>query len=158
METSYSEKPVLVIEDEESIREIIKYTLEQNGHTVKVAENGKKGLEMAKEEPLPKVILLDWMMPEMDGVEVLNAIREDYETEKIPVIMLTAKSAIGNIEDAFEARADGYITKPFDPDLLWPMIKEKLKECIPNRRKYWNKKEEKVRPTTRKRNPENLVG
>ena len=149
----------LVIEDEDHIRRIIKYNLELEGFKVDTAENGKIGLEMLRSMKHPKVILLDWNMPEKDGMEVLTAIREDHETEKIPVIMLTAKGTIGDVEDAFEAKADGYITKPFDPGKLGEMIKEKLKDCISNRQKHWNEKEEKTKKEkSMTRNTENLVG
>ena len=151
---------VLVVEDEDHIRQIIKYNLELEGFKIQEAENGKVALEMLRSmEEKPKVVLSDRMMPEMDGIELLEAIREDYELEKIPVIMLTAKATIGDIEDAFDAKADGYITKPFDPEKLGDMIKEKLKDCIPNRQKHWNKKKEKPKKVkSATRNPENLVG
>ena len=151
---------VLVVEDEDHIRQIIKYNLELEGFKIQEAENGKVALEMLRSmEEKPKVVLSDRMMPEMDGIELLEAIREDYELEKIPVIMLTAKATIGDIEDAFDAKADGYITKPFDPEKLGDMIKEKLKDCITNRQKHWNKKEEKPKKVkSATRNPENLVG
>jgi len=158
--TTRVEKPILVIEDEDNIREIIKYTLEQEGQLVKDAANGELGLEMAREDPQPKVILLDWNMPGMDGMEVLAAIREDYKTERIPVIMLTAEKKMGNIDDAFDARVDGYITKPFDPDVLWPTIKKNLIDVISNRQKYWKKAEDKAGslPGDKKKKPGRLVG
>lgn len=118
---------VLLIEDEKHIRQIVKYNLELEGFTVNTAENGKVGLEMLRSmKEKPEIVLLDRMMPEMDGLEVLQAIREDYKLENIPVIMLTAKQDTGDMKDAFEARANGYITKPFDPEKLGDMIKKKL--------------------------------
>ncbi len=149
---------VLLVEDEEHIRKIIKYNLELEGFTVQVAKDGITGLEMAHSDPKPTVILLDWMMPGMDGMQVLSALRRDEYTEKIPVIMLTAKRTIGSIEDAFDAKADGYITKPFDPVVLGGEIRKKLKECISNRRKYWKDEDQETPDSTKKRDPANLVG
>ena len=148
---------VLLIEDEEHIRRIIKYNLEMENFTVQPAQDGIEGIKMAHEDPKPKVILLDWMMPGMSGIEVLSAIRADEEIRKIPVIMLTAKGTIGDIEDAFEAKADGYITKPFDPELLGEMIKDKLRTCMHNRRKYRKEEKKQARDRSRKKNVANLV-
>lgn len=148
---------VLVVEDEEHIRKIIKYNLELQGFAVQLAKDGPEGYEMAHSKPKPTVILLDWMMPGMDGMQVLSALRKDKYTKKIPVIMLTAKRTIGNIEDAFETKADSYITKPFDPIVLGETIRKKLKECILNRRKYW-KDEDQEKPASPKKDPANLVG
>lgn len=118
---------VLFIDDEEHIRQIVKYNLELEGFTVNTAENGKVGLEMLRSmKEKPEIVLLDKMMPEMDGSEVLKAIREDHKLENIPVIMLTAKQDISDMKEAFEGRANGYITKPFDPEELGDRIKEKL--------------------------------
>ncbi len=148
---------VLLIEDEEHIRQIIKYNLEMRGFTVQLARDGIEGIKMVHEDPRPKVILLDWLMPGMSGIEVLSAIRADEEIKKIPVIMLTIKGAIGDIEDAFEAKVDGYITKPFDPELLGEMIRDKLRTCIHNRRKYRKEEKEQARDKPRKKNVANLV-
>ena len=148
---------VLLIEDEEHIRRIIKYNLEMESFTVQLAQDGIEGIKMAHEDPKPKVILLDWMMPGMSGIEVLSVIRADEEIKKIPVIMLTAKGTIGDIEDAFEAKVDGYITKPFDPELLGKMIRDKLRTCMRNRRKYRKEEKERARNKPRKKNVANLV-
>ena len=148
---------VLLIEDEEHIRQIIKYNLEMKDFTVQLARDGIEGIKMAHEDPRPKVILLDWLMPGMSGIEVLSAIRADEEIKKTPVIMLTIKGAIGDIEDAFEAKVDGYITKPFDPELLGEMIRDKLRTCMHNRRKYRKEEEEQARDKPRKKNVANPV-
>jgi len=148
---------ILVIEDEKHICDIIKYNLEMESFTVQLAQDGIEGIKMAHENPKLKVILLDWMMPGMNGIEVLSAIRADEEIKKIPVIMLTAKGTIGDIEDAFEAKVDGYITKPFDPELLGEMIRDKLRTCMRNRRKYRKEEKERARDKSRKKNVANLV-
>ena len=119
---------VLVVEDEEHIRNILEYNLKLDGFEVYLAENGPAGLELAREKKFD-VILLDWMMPEMDGLEVLSELKHDKRTARIPVFMLTAKGMVGDIDRAFAVGADDYITKPFDPVLLGNTVKNKLEEC-----------------------------
>ena len=82
---------ILVIEDEEHIRTIISYNLKLDGFEVYLAENGLIGLEMARQIK-PDLILLDWMMPGMDGLQVLSELKDNLITKSIPVFMLTAKS------------------------------------------------------------------
>ncbi len=120
--------PVLVVEDEEHIRNILEYNLKLDGFEVYLAENGRTGLEHARQKKL-ELILLDWMMPEMDGLEVLSELKHDKKTKHIPVFMLTAKGMLGEIDRAFNVGADDYITKPFDPVLLGNTIRKKLEEC-----------------------------
>ncbi|MBN2137465.1 MAG: response regulator [Sedimentisphaerales bacterium] len=126
---------VLVIEDEEHIRTVIEYNLKQQGFEVYRAGDGVVGLELAR-RVLPDVILLDWMMPEMDGLEILTELKYDNATAQIPVLMLTARGTPSDIEKALELGANGYITKPFDPTSLGRTIREKLRkqtETVPTR-------------------------
>lgn len=120
--------PVLIVEDEEHIRNILDYNLRLDGFEVYMAEDGAKGLELANKHKF-QVILLDWMMPKMDGLEVLSELKHTKKTENIPVFMLTAKGAIGDMDRAYNIGADGYITKPFDAKLLGSTIRKKLEEC-----------------------------
>ncbi len=120
--------PILVVEDEEHIQNILEYNLKLDGFEVYLAENGRMGLEHARQKKL-ELILLDWMMPEMDGLEVLSELKHDKKTKHIPVFMLTAKGMLGEIDRAFNVGADDYITKPFDPVLLGNTIRKKLEEC-----------------------------
>ena len=120
--------PVLVVEDEEHIRNILEYNLKLDGFDVYQAEDGPKGLELARKKK-PDVILLDWMMPEMDGLEVLSELKHNKKTSRIPVFMLTAKGTVGDMDRAFDIGADDYITKPFDPMQLGKTIKKKLEKC-----------------------------
>ncbi|MHC4113834.1 MAG: response regulator [Planctomycetota bacterium] len=120
---------ILAIEDEEHIRNILKYNLKLDGFEVCVAENGRKGLELAREK-IPDVILLDWMIPEMDGLEVLSELKKDERTENIPVFMLTAKAMAGDLEQALREGANDYITKPFDSAKLGQLIKFKLENLV----------------------------
>ncbi len=120
---------ILVIDDEDHIRMVVEYNLKLEGFDVYSAENGSVGLEIARQE-VPDVVLLDWMMPEMDGLEVLTELKHDKRTAHIPVLMLTAKGMDADIDRALELGADDYITKPFDPRSLGQTIREKLQECI----------------------------
>ena len=115
---------ILVVEDEANIRHILKYNLELDGHSVILAENGEEAL--AKMDESPELILLDIMMPVMNGLEACKILKNDPETKDIPIFMLTAKSQINDIEEAFRVGADDYLTKPFDPDVLSSRIKAKL--------------------------------
>jgi len=118
---------VLVVEDEEHIRIVVEYNLKRDGFEVYSAEDGAAGLELAR-RVIPDVILLDWMLPEMNGMEVLAELKHDKKTEHIPVFMLTAKGMTSDIDRAFDMGADDYITKPFDPRLLGGIIRKKLEE------------------------------
>ena len=121
--------PVVVVEDEEHIRKIVEYNLRLDGFEVFLASNGRTGLELIYEKK-PDVILLDWMMPEMNGLEVLSELKHNKRTERIPVFMLTAKGMLSDIDRAFEVGADDYITKPFDPLQLGKIIKQKMEKCL----------------------------
>ena len=118
---------VLIIDDEKASRIELKYTLGLHGFDVYLAKNGRKGLAIAREKQ-PDLILLDWMMPGMSGLEVLSGLKYDERTEHIPVCMLTARGKIGDLELAFELGADDYITKPVDGLKLGKLLKRKLEK------------------------------
>ncbi len=118
---------VLVVEDEDHIRTVIEYNLRRQGFDVYTAEDGLAGLDLVR-KVRPDVVLLDWMMPEMDGLEVLAELKRDPITEDIPVLMLTAKGMAADIQKALELGADDYITKPFDPTSLGQTITNKLEK------------------------------
>ncbi len=125
-----SEKiPILVVEDEEHIRTILEYNLKLDGFEVYLAENGLAGLEVAREKKV-ELILLDWMMPEMNGLEVLSELKKDKKTEHIPVFMLTAKAMSQDSGQALQQGADDYIAKPFDPITLGQIIRQKLENLV----------------------------
>jgi DNA-binding response OmpR family regulator len=119
---------ILVIEDEEHIRTVLNYNLKLDGFEVYLAENGIVGLEMAREKR-PDLILLDWMMPGPDGLQVLSQLKQDEMTKSIPVFMLTAKSMMAEVGRALYEGADDYITKPFDVIELGQILKEKLEKA-----------------------------
>lgn len=105
------EATILVVDDEERIRRLLRMYLERENYTIEEAVNGKEALEMANQSEYD-LILLDVMMPEMDGVEVCQELRK---TKATPVMMLTAKGEEANRVQGFEVGADDYIVKPFSP-------------------------------------------
>lgn len=117
---------VLVIDDEENIVELIKFNLESNGYEVITAYDGKEGLNKAMNES-PDMILLDLMLPEMDGIEVCKNLKKKSETENIPIIMLTAKSEETDKIIGLEIGADDYMTKPFSVRELVARVKAVLR-------------------------------
>jgi DNA-binding response OmpR family regulator len=118
---------VLLVEDEEHIRLVVEYNLRRDGFEVYIAEDGPSALEAAR-KVVPDAILLDWMLPGMDGLEVLTELKHDKTTEHIPVFMLTAKGMPSDINRALELGANDYITKPFNPRQLGEIIRKKLQQ------------------------------
>ena len=116
--------PVLVIDDDELMHEALKRSLKLYGFKVYLAKDGPTGLKLALEKR-PTFILLDWMMPEMNGLEVLSELKHNERTEHIPVFMLTERGMIGDLDQAFEIGADDYITKPLDLMQLGKIVKTK---------------------------------
>jgi len=116
--------PVLAVYDDELIHKDMKRSLKLYGFKVYLAKNGPTGLKLAQEKR-PTFILLDWMMPEMDGLEVLSELKHHERTEHIPVFMLTDRGMIGDLDQAFEIGADDYITKPSDIMQLGKIVKTK---------------------------------
>ncbi len=118
---------ILVVDDEAHIRQLLKYNLQLDGHVVLLAENGKVALDKVKENP--DLILLDIMMPEQDGLETCRLLKADVKTRDIPVFFLTARSQTTDIEKAFQAGGNDYLTKPFDPNTLNDIILQKYDKC-----------------------------
>ncbi len=103
---------VLVVDDSPFMVRLVTYILEEAGYETMSAENGKAALELMAADP-PDLVFLDTMMPEMDGLETLRAIRANPQTRDVPVLMLTAKTQAEDYRVAEEAGANGYLTKPF---------------------------------------------
>jgi DNA-binding response OmpR family regulator len=109
---------VLVVDDDPVIQKLLKVNFEMEGYTVLSAADGAEGLDQARAQD-PDVIILDIMMPKMNGLEVLAALKADAATDSIPVILLSAKAQAGDVQAGLDRGADAYVTKPFDPlDLL----------------------------------------
>ncbi|NOX72382.1 MAG: phosphate regulon transcriptional regulatory protein PhoB [Alphaproteobacteria bacterium] len=103
---------ILVIEDEPSQIELLRYNLSRQGFEVRIAMDGEEGLQTAIEEP-PDLILLDWMLPNLSGIEICRRLRRNKATREIPVIMLTARSEEGDKIRGLDIGADDYVTKPY---------------------------------------------
>ena len=118
---------ILLVDDEPHVRTLVEYNLRLEGFEVLLAEDGLTGLKMARKKK-PDMILLDVMMPGMNGLEVLSELKHSDGTQDIPVFMLTAKTMMGDIERALGLGADDYITKPFEPEALGQIIRKKLEK------------------------------
>lgn len=117
-----SKEKILVVDDEEDILELVKYNLEREGFQVHCAKSGEKALKKALEDP-PKLIVLDLMLPGIDGLEVARRLKKNQRAASIPIVMLTAKGEESDIVTGLELGADDYITKPFSPRILVARIK-----------------------------------
>ncbi|MFI4911470.1 MAG: response regulator [Sedimentisphaeraceae bacterium JB056] len=117
---------VLVVEDEADVRELIIYNLQINGFDTDIAADGQEGLDKARKGDFD-IVLLDLMLPVIDGFTVCRKLRSDSSTLKLPVIMLTARGEESDIVMGLESGADDYITKPFSPKILIARINTVLR-------------------------------
>jgi len=109
---------VLAVDDDPTILRLLQVNLEMEGHDVLTAENGQSALEVIRAER-PQVVLLDVMMPEMDGFQVCEAVRADPDIADTPIVFVSARAQQADLDRGYASGADGYITKPFDPlDLI----------------------------------------
>ncbi len=108
---------LLVVEDEDDIRELIAFNLEMSNFQVMKAKNGEEAIQIAERE-IPDTIILDVMLPGMDGFEVCRYLKKNISTKEIPIIMLTARAEDSDVITGLELGADDYITKPFSPRIL----------------------------------------
>jgi CheY-like chemotaxis protein len=113
---------VILAEDDPDIQLVARLSLKRAGFTVRVVGNGKEALDAIREEK-PDVVLLDWMMPELDGPETCRQLKSDPTTSAIPVIFLTAKSQESEIQRGLSLGAAGYVTKPFDALTLGQQVR-----------------------------------
>jgi len=121
---------ILVVEDEEDILELVRYNLDREGYKVVCVTSGEKALRKTKSEQLD-LIVLDLMLPGIDGLEVAKVLKRDSKTRDIPIIMLTAKGEEADIVTGLELGADDYITKPFSPRILIVRIRAVLRRKKP---------------------------
>lgn len=117
---------VLVVDDEEDIQELVEYNLTKAGYRVQRAGTGGDAVRAAREY-LPDLVLLDLMLPGMDGLEVAAVLRNDSKTREIPIVMLTAKGEERDVVRGLERGADDYITKPFSPKILVARVQAVLR-------------------------------
>lgn len=120
-------KRILVVDDEADLVEMVKMRLEAGGYEVITAYDGQESLDKAKKEK-PDLIILDLMLPKMDGYKVCGLLKADTRYKKIPIIMFTARAQEDDVKLGKEVGADAYIIKPFEPPVLLNKIKELLKE------------------------------
>lgn len=113
---------IIIVEDEADIREVLAYNLERHGYRVLAAEDGSRGLELIRKKS-PKLVLLDLMLPGIDGLEICRLLKEDAETVSIPIIMVTARGEESDIVLGLDLGADDYMVKPFSPKELLARIK-----------------------------------
>lgn len=116
---------ILVVEDEEDIRELCRANLEYEGYEVVEAADGKEALEYL-EEKVPDLILLDLMMPEVDGWEVLDRIKKKEETADVPVVLVTARHDLKSQLRGWQEQISDYLTKPFSPTALSAFVQRAL--------------------------------
>jgi two-component system, OmpR family, alkaline phosphatase synthesis response regulator PhoP len=117
---------ILVVDDEEDLLELVNYNLSKDGYRVHCVGTGEEALEEARQS-LPDLIVLDLLLPNVDGLEVCRLLKSDAQTQHIPIIMLTAKSEEADVVAGLELGADDYLTKPFSPRVLLARIKAQLR-------------------------------
>ena len=118
---------IVMIDDDQHLTNLLSQVLDAEDFEVYVT-NHSPGYNDLVQRAQPDIILLDWMMPEMDGIEVLTALKTNEATKHIPVVMLTTKSMLNEVNRMFTAGADDYICKPFNTALIGKQIKDKLEK------------------------------
>ncbi|OUV11284.1 MAG: phosphate regulon transcriptional regulatory protein PhoB [Alphaproteobacteria bacterium TMED87] len=121
-----NEKKILIIEDDKDLISLIEYNLKLEGFRVLKSNNGEDGLMLTKEEK-PDLILLDWMLPVLSGIGVLQSIKQNKDTKYIPIIFITAKGEESDRVQGLDTGADDYIVKPFSPKELVARIRANLR-------------------------------
>jgi two-component system, OmpR family, alkaline phosphatase synthesis response regulator PhoP len=124
-----SKEKILVVDDEEDIMELVRYNLSREGYKVLCAASGEEGLERARNEN-PDIIILDLMLPGIDGLDVARRLKADNATRTMPIVMLTAKGEESDIVTGLELGADDYITKPFSTKVLIARVKAVLRRKL----------------------------
>jgi two-component system, OmpR family, phosphate regulon response regulator PhoB len=122
---------VLVVEDEPAQREVLSYNLEAEGYRVTTAANGEDGLMMVQEDP-PDVMVLDWMLPSVSGIEVCRQLKARTETRDMPIIMLSARSEEVDKVRGLEIGADDYVVKPYAVSELMARVRTQLRRVRPS--------------------------
>ena len=125
-EFNFAEKPIILVVDDTPDNLIMMSNLLKNDYKVKIANSGEKALRIASSESPPDLILLDIMMPGMDGYEVCSSLKHEPNTMNIPVIFLTAKSEVEDEKKGLELGAVDYITKPISPPIVLARVKNHL--------------------------------
>jgi len=138
-----NKRKILVVDDDTTMVKLINVNLKLNNYAVIEAVSGEQALDIVSKEPLD-LIVLDIMMPGVDGWEVLSRIRLDPDTEELPVILVTAKTQDSDVIRGWELGADEYVIKPFNPLLLVEVIKMVLDRSYEDRLERRKKQKEKL--------------
>jgi len=123
MSQNTPQKCILIVEDEEDLAKTLAYNLKREGYLPKIAYTGESALERVSESPIPDMVLLDLMLPDMSGLEICRKLRQSEETRGLPIVMLTAKGEEIDRVVGFEVGADDYVVKPFSVRELMLRIK-----------------------------------
>mgnify|MGYP001028643105 CR=1 FL=1 len=121
-----AKESLLIVEDEEDIQELLAYHLQREGYTVRIANTGEEGLRQVRRQPTD-LVLLDLMLPGIDGLEICRTLRADPATRALPIIMVTARGEESDIVTGLELGADDYVTKPFNHKALIARVRAVLR-------------------------------
>ncbi len=124
---------ILVVDDEEDLAELVRYNLEKDGYQVECVGSGEEALKAVRRQP-PDLIVLDLMLPAVDGLEVCRRLKADAKTRDVPIVMLTAKGEDTDVVAGLERGADDYIAKPFSPRVLGARVRALLRRHDSQRR------------------------
>jgi len=124
-----SRERILVVDDEKDILELVRYSLDRNGYQIEMAISGEGALAKTRRK-IPDLIILDLMLPGIDGLEVCRRLKSDGKTERVPIIMLTAKSEEADVVTGLELGAEDYVTKPFSPRVLIARVRRLLRRAV----------------------------
>jgi len=124
-----SKENILIVDDEEDVLELVRYNLDKSGYHTGTATTGEEALTKARAK-LPDLMILDLMLPGIDGLEVCRKLKSDSKTQNIPIIMLTAKGEETDIVTGLELGADDYVTKPFSPKVLVARVRRILHRAV----------------------------
>ena len=117
---------ILLADDDDILVDLVCYRLQQDGHELLVAQNGEEAVELARERK-PDLIILDAMMPVLNGIETLRVLRDDTQTKETPIMMLTSRKGEADVVNALKLGANEYVTKPFRPDELAARVEALLR-------------------------------
>ena len=120
---------ILIVDDEEDVLELVRFNLDKNGYTVQTASTGEEALVKVNAH-VPDLMILDLMLPGVDGLGVCKKLKSNPKTEHLPIIMLTAKGEEADIVTGLELGADDYVTKPFSPKVLIARVRRSLQRTI----------------------------
>ena len=124
-----AKKNILIVDDEEDVLDLVRYNLDKEGYCTETATSGEEAMAKARAK-LPDLIILDLMLPGIDGLQVCRNLKNDAKTQNIPVIMFTAKGEEGDIVTGLELGADDYVTKPFSLKVLIARVRRILQKNI----------------------------